>query len=98
MTMRDLFKKVEGYNEMAALMNADKAAISFAQIDNGFSFGSNRYNNYAEFRKWVKRDYLPEVAQKILNAKDCEFDSGFEFEWRGGVAKFTVALVQEWRF
>lgn len=95
MTMRELFKKVEAYNEMAVLMNADKAAISFAQIDNGISFGSERYNNFADFRKLVKRDYMPEVAQKILTAKDCAFDSEFKFDWRGGVAKFAVALVSE---
>lgn len=95
MTMRELFKKVEAYNDITVLMNADKAAISFAQIDNGISLGSDRYNNFADFRKWVKWYYLPEVAQKILTAKDCAFDSEFEFDWRGGVAKFSVALVQE---
>lgn len=95
MTMRELFKKVEAYNEMAVLMNADKAAINFASIDNGICLGGDTYNNFADFRKWVKRDYLPEVAQKILTAKDCAFDSEFEFDWRGGVAKFSVVLVQE---
>ena len=95
MTMRELFKNVECYNEMAVLMDADKAAINFANVANGLYIGGDTYNNYADFRKWVKRDYLPEVAQKILTAKDCEFDRVFEFYWRGGKAEFSVVLVQE---
>ena len=74
MTLKDMFKKVENYNELAELMRVQKAAIRYNE-----EFTLKTFDNYKEFRKFVKDEYLEEVAAEIL-ASNFEFDGTTEIK------------------
>ena len=71
MTIKELFKKVETYNEIAELMNTRKASISF--YDYGVFHGES-FETFNEFRKWLRGTYIKEMADVILKLSDWEFD------------------------
>lgn len=74
MTLKDMFKKIENYNELAELMHVQKAAIHYYE-----DFTSKLFDNYKEFRKFVKHEHLEEVAAEIL-ASNFEFDGTTEIK------------------
>lgn len=76
MTLREMFKKVETYNEIANLMHTDKAVIEFSE---GI-VTHEKFDSYKEMSKFIKREYIKEVADKILKA-DWELDGEIEFSW-----------------
>ena len=90
MKIRDIFKKVEVYNEVAELMYSAKAEIKF-----GEDWHSERFDNYEDFRKYVRKEYITEVADKILKFEEWEIDSEKEIEWSGGTSKFFLDLVSK---
>ena len=95
MKIKDLFKKVETYNEVADLMHTNKAKIQFGEV-----FYSERFEHYNDFCKYVKREYIKEVAEKILSADNCEFDTEIEIEYGSdifaGSSKFSIELVSNY--
>ena len=95
MKMKELFKKVEAYNEVAELMHTAKAKIQFGEV-----YYSERFEHYNDFCKYVKREYIKEVAEKILNADNVEFDSEIVIEYGNdifaGCSKFSVDLVSNY--
>lgn len=93
MTMRELFKKIDAYNEIAHMMGTDKARIYFYDISDGISLGGERFDDYGIFRKYVKSEYQKEIADKILKADCWDFDKDFTFEWAGGTATFSAELT-----
>ena len=95
MKAKELFKKLETYNELAEIMHTQKAAICF-----GEAYYSERFNNYKEFSKYVKKTYIDEVAAKILNADNFEFDSETVIEYGSGIfagsAKYFIDIVSNY--
>lgn len=95
MKIKELFKKVEAYNEVAELMHTNKAKIQFGEV-----FYSERFEHYSDFCKYVKREYIKEVAEKILNADNVEFDSEIVIEYGtdiiAGSSKFSIDLVSNY--
>lgn len=77
MTMKEMFKKVETYNEIADMMCSRKANICFS--DNTFT--AECFEDYNSFRKFIKREYTAEVADKILKANSWEIDGKMTIEW-----------------
>ena len=84
---QELFKKVEAYNEIAELMMTQKARIYFADTTYVCCFGEH-FTSYSEFRKYIRREYIKEVADQILSG-DWEFDK----EVTIGRSKFEIELV-----
>ena len=77
MTMKELFKKVETYNEVAELMMTEKAEICFT-----YAFLSyEKFTNYNDFRKFIRKELIKDVADKILKADAFEFDKDMEISW-----------------
>ena len=76
MTLREMFKKVETYNEIASLMHTTKAVIEFSE---GI-VTHEKFDSYKEMSKFIKREYFKEVAEKILKA-DWELDGDIKFSW-----------------
>ena len=95
MTMKELFKKIEAYNEIAKIMGTDKAQIYFADVDPKFgtSLGGEHFDDFVAFRKYVRGEYHKEIADKILKADCWDFDQDFTFEWAGGTATYTAELT-----
>ena len=77
MTMKELFKKVDTYNEVAELMRTDKAEICFT-----YAFLSyEKFTNYNDFRKFIRRELVKEQADVILKSDAFEFDKDVEYKW-----------------
>lgn len=92
MKMRDIFKKVEAYNEIADMMRTDKAQIYFADVMGTWSHGEH-CKTYREFTKYVKDEYQKEIADKILKLDGWEIDGELEIEWAGGIARYSPQLT-----
>ena len=91
MKIRDIFKKVETYNEVAEIMQTTKAEVSFGEF-----YHSERFDNYEDFRKYVRREYITEFADKVLKFEEWEIDSEKEIEWSGGTSKLSLDIVSKW--
>ena len=62
MKIKDIFKKVETYNEVASMIGSDTIAINVAV---GFGFGY-RFPDYRTFKVYVNGEFIPEMAKAIL--------------------------------
>lgn len=92
MTLKEMFKKVEAYNEIADMMKTDKAQIYFHDCSGCCSFGEH-FTSFKELRKYIKNEYMPEIAEKLLEADNWELDGEVEIEWRGGIDRFGAELT-----
>ena len=81
MTLRELFKKVEAYNEIAELMGTDKAKIVLTTTCHGFTQCEGTFQTYKDFTKFVKEEYFPDVANGLIKSKDWEIDGDITFNW-----------------
>jgi len=88
MKMKDMFKKIETYNEIAEIMLTQKAKIMF-----GEKWCYETFNSYNEFKKYVRNEYIKEVADMILNSEDWEIDDEVEIVWSDGTSKFFSEIV-----
>ena len=80
MTMKELFKKVETYNEVAEMMGTDKAKLVLTDIDI-ITKCEGSFKTYKEFTKFVKSEYQKEVAENLIKSKDWELDGEITFQW-----------------
>ncbi len=83
MTLKKLFEKVNNYNEVAEMMNTRKAQIYFYSCESefkNFCFGEH-FKTYEDLRKWVRKEYIKEVADFILKSDDWELDKEIPFEY-----------------
>lgn len=63
MKMKDLFKKIEVYNEVANMIGSASVNLHVAV---GFGFGY-KYPDYRTFKLYINGEYIPEMAKAILN-------------------------------
>jgi hypothetical protein len=78
MTIKKAFEKLATYNELAELMNESKKAIWFADVlECGIHNGEN-FTDFAEFRKYVRREYIKDLADKILASDEWNFNDECE--------------------
>ena len=92
MTMKEMFKKVEGYNEIAELMRTDKASIYFAETAGAWTNGEH-FKRYEDFRKYVRREYIKELADKVLKSDAWEIDGNTDIQMGyGKTYTFTSEL------
>lgn len=95
MTIKEMFKKVEGFNEVAEIVNTEKAHIWFGEkicrsIVDGESFAT-----FAEFRKYIRKYYVKEVAERIINDGEWKINSEREIIGVNGRAvTFEVYIEQ----
>lgn len=88
MTMKQMFQKVENHNEIADLLREPRTAISFQD-----RYYGPEIDNYKEFAKYVRDEYIKELADKILKSDGWEFDKELTLEWSGGVVRITPELL-----
>ena len=91
MKIKEAFKKLDNYNELAEMMNGDKMHIYFSDILNGISFGE-KFNSYDDFRKYIRREYRKEIADEILNTEDWELNQKKEFYAWSHLKTFELCL------
>lgn len=80
MTIKEAFKKLETYNELATLMNESKKAIWFADVLAQGLYNGETFTDWADFRKYVRREYIKDVADKILESDSWTFNGEWETE------------------
>lgn len=71
MTYREMFKKVDAYNEVAKAMGANEAELR-CRIGIGFSEG---FKDAKTFRKFINTTFIPELAEMILAYGEYEFNT-----------------------
>lgn len=79
MTIKEMLKKVEIYNEVAEQLGNQKAELRFVE---GYGL-SDPVGSFATFRKYIKETYIKTVAEDILKYDGYEFGTEAEFvdEW-----------------
>lgn len=96
MKLREVFNKIESYNEIAEMMGTDKAQIVLVDYyDNvGFTSVEGHFKTYKELRKFAKSEYQTEVADKLLKATDWEINGEpISFQWAAGACNFGIELA-----
>ena len=76
MTLKKLFEKVNAYNEIAEMMNTRKAQIYFYSRETEFklvTFGEH-FKTYEDLRKYVRKEYIKEMADFVLKSDDWDLD------------------------
>ena len=86
MTIKELFAKVNAYNELAELMHVSKAKVSF--YDYGIFHGET-FDSFKDFRKWLKKNYIDEVAEPILKLTNVEFDKEFTVDYTDSFGSYS---------
>jgi len=89
MTMKEMFKKVETYNEIAELMGTDKAKISFYDLP---CFGGIHFSNYKEFSKYIRQEYIKEIADAILKHDGWEIDKEIEISYHASSISNSIDM------
>lgn len=67
MRAKDIFKKVDNFNEIAGYCHDPFKKVKFIE-----EWISEYFLSYGLFQKWVKETYIPEVAKAILTYNDFE--------------------------
>ena len=83
MTIKEMLKKVEGYNEIAQRMTASPAVnLVFMDEDSQICHAWTRttVTDYRTFANFIRRNYIPEVAGAILLYDGYEFDQAHAVE------------------
>lgn len=93
MTLREMFKKVETYNEIAELMRTDKASIYFAErVRAGIICSGQHFRSYSDLSKYIRREFFKEVADKLLKADNWEIDGEMEISFAGRTFTYLAEL------
>ncbi len=89
MTIKEALDKVENYNELAEVLRNYQICLEVT-YDKHFC---ERFYNYRQFRTWVRREILDEIAKQILAYKDWDF--GKEANFRTGNNWFEADCTME---
>lgn len=94
MTLKDMAKKVETYNELAEVMGTDKIELNITE-----GYFHNSFTNWKDLQKFIKAEYVKEAAQAILKADGYEMDGelGVGFTRWDGTAGFLVIETNLYR-
>lgn len=88
MTVKELIKKIDTYNKLAEEIGSEtKATLWF-----GFGYGrSQNFKTYAEFKKFIKEEYIDSCVDAILNYDGYEFNKtvsvAIHDNWLGDIAE-----------
>lgn len=78
MRMKDLFDKMDTYNEIADLLQTGyEAKICFTFTD----FDSETFSNYKEFKSYLKAEVVDDLTNFILTSNAFEFNAVLEYDW-----------------
>lgn len=91
MTIKEMLKKIENYNEMAEIVGGEKLELRMV-----FEYGlSDEVKSYKEFSKYIRDEFIDEIAKPILEYKGYEFHKEYVIERKtkwGDVVKEVVTF------
>lgn len=78
MTLKEMFAKVDTYNEVAAIVNGQKMeiAITFGLYEN------ESFKDYKSWKKYAKENYAEDLMNAIISCKDFEFGKTYGMTYR----------------
>ena len=92
MTLKEMFKKIEGYNQIAEIMGTDKIYLGF-----NINASDERFTNLKDLKKWVNEEFIEELASVVLNFDQYEFDTDrameFTYRWPIGTKASDTVIV-----
>ena len=89
MKLKEAFKKLEAYNEIATIMHEDKKRLYFCDETIAVHYGET-FSSYEALRKYIRHEYIKDVADAILNADDWTFGEKTITTVRGNTVKFSL--------
>ncbi len=91
MTIKEMFKKIETYNEIAEMVKTEKLRI-YVNIGHFHSIGFSDFNS---FKKYIRNEYIREVEEAILKYDGYAFEVEHKFNitmWDGYKITETVEI------
>ena len=73
MTIKEMFKKIETYNEVAEMVKTDKLIICIR-----IGFEGVCFENYKSFKKYAKENFVDELITVLTEKNDFTFDETYE--------------------
>ena len=77
MTIKEMIKKIDNYNEVADAIGGMKMELRFTE---GYSL-SRKVNDYKSFKKYLKAIYINEAVTAIINYNEYEFNKQIELNF-----------------
>ena len=77
MTIKEMFRKIETYNDIAKLVGTDQIKITIT-VD---TFYIESFQYFADFRKWLKKEWISEMGEAFLKYADFEFNAEHLIEY-----------------
>lgn len=98
MTINEMLKKVEAYNEMSEIIGARfHSTVQLCMLDTSFPCTESYFaEDSKSFKKTIKETYIDETAQQILSYKDYAFNTPVTFthtDFTGSEWKTTIEFT-----
>ena len=68
MTIKEMFKKIENYNEIAEMVNTEKLRIHVT-----VGYETNCFDDFKSFRKFTKREYANGLVKILTEYQEFTF-------------------------
>lgn len=75
MTIKEMLKKVDGYNEVAEMVCTEKVEL---RVRCGYGL-SDLVKDYKSFAKYVRETYIKEIADAVLKCDKYELNKEMQF-------------------
>lgn len=76
MTLKQMFNKIKGYNDIAEVVRTDKVYIGF-NID----MTDGRFYDFKSLKKWLDTMFIDELVEKVLAFDQYEFDNDYNISF-----------------
>lgn len=80
MTIKEMLKKVEGYNEVTQYLTIDPASLVFEDTVGTYTANREYMTTYKTFTKFINDNYFDEIADAILSFTGYEFGEAHTFD------------------
>lgn len=87
-TFKQIFKTIEEHNNLWELHLMDRDLSVYVYIDDSFQY---KCYNYKEFERKIKKEFIPEFADRILDSMIC--GDTYEFEFNGRRHRINTFII-----
>ena len=95
MKIKEAFKKLEIYNELAQAAEEGKKAIYFSETLADCIWDGESFTDFSTFRKHVRKEYLKAVGDQILDSDAWEFNREITVDSvTGRQLRFGISLCE----
>lgn len=75
MKLKEMFKKIDAYNELAEIMGTEKVQLSLS-----IGYDNCKFDTYKSLTKYIRCEYVEGMAQALLECDKYEFDKDIYVE------------------